>query len=98
MCNVLAREQHVQFQTGVFIRAAFHDVLLEKVLHLRVQADGAIEHRIAACGVGTDADQITVTLEAGQQLFEISYAGNTGRRRLSDVMARLIDASISMAG
>ena len=39
------------------------------------QRDGFIEHRIAAFGIGADADEIAVALEARQQLLEVTHFG-----------------------
>ncbi|MNP55089.1 hypothetical protein D3C76_1497020 [compost metagenome] len=42
---------------------------------MRPQGYCLVEHRVAAFGIGADADQIAVALEAGEQLLKVTHAG-----------------------
>ncbi len=89
-------EQRMQMQAGVVVVATFKNALMQKGFHLRIEADRLIQHRIAACGIGADADQIAVALVAGEQLLKLAHP-RVVVASISAVMARLMDASISIA-
>ena len=64
----------MQIQAGVGVSTALKDALLQEGFHLRIERDRFIKHRITARGISTDAAQIAVTLEAGEQLLKLAHS------------------------